>query len=124
MNIQSKNPQLILTYDINPLIGARELDALDRFIERALRVMEHGARDKGYNGAFHQQGYSLQIEHAEDHLRARGRIDPGSGEDELVHAGVRIIYAVDEKYHHETGDTEPCEPPAETLTSSQLSGGT
>lgn len=82
-------------------IGINELEALDTAVRCMIQVLEHGARDKSYDGKFIEQGYEVQIEHAIDHLKNRGKPDPQSGLDELTHSLMRIALAVALSQSHE-----------------------
>ena len=68
--------QLILEIPAN--IGHAESAAIVHAVERLIAVMSHGAL-KGYDGKFVEQGYDVQLNHLEDHLRLRGKIDEDSG---------------------------------------------
>jgi len=80
-------------FEVSPLIGPEELMAMHEAVAGMLAVLEHGAVDKAYQGRFIADGYSTQIEHAEDHLRRRGQPDRQSGYDELLHALTRLALA-------------------------------
>jgi hypothetical protein len=82
------------SHSVSVRINAAELDAVDVAIREVLRVLEHGAHDRHYSAAFARDGYDLQINRAEDHLRARGKLDEGSGLDQLKHALTRLVLAV------------------------------
>lgn len=115
MNIESRTEsELVLTYDVDPLIGLDELRALDNMMERALRVLGYAARHKHYHGRFRKQGIIAQMQHAAEHVRHRDRIDHETGELELVHAWVRMAFEHELKANR---DTEPHELSPETLVS-------
>jgi hypothetical protein len=82
------------SHTVSVLVNAAELAAVDVAIREVLRVLEHGAHDRHYSTAFARDGYDLQINRAEDHLRARGKLDEGSGLDQLKHALTRLVLAV------------------------------
>lgn len=82
-----------LEFDVSPNIGTSELDAIHMTVGGMFQVLEHGARDKRYDGAFIKQGYAVQIQHAHKHLRHRGRPDLQSGLDQILHAITRLALA-------------------------------
>lgn len=82
-----------IEFQISPLIGEAELLAVHRAVGGMLAVLEHGANDKQYDGKFIEQGYKVQIAHAVNHLRHRGRPDPQSGLDEILHTITRLAFA-------------------------------
>src|SRR5512140_1931379 len=79
--------------DARGVIGDAEMAAAAHAYCVILEVFKQGARVRGHNGDFIRQGYNVQIDHLEDHLRARGKIDPDSGRDHLDNAGGRWALA-------------------------------
>jgi hypothetical protein len=92
-HVIGKRSSVHFEFEISSLIGDDELEAVHESIAGILSVLEHGARDKKYQGRFLSEGYSTQIEHAENHLRRRGRADRQSGLDEILHAIARLTFA-------------------------------
>lgn len=79
------------------VVGDAEMIAAMHAFVCDLQVFMHGALDRGHcNGEFIRQGYNVQIEHMEDHLRARGKTDPDSGLDHqrLGHARCTLANAL------------------------------
>ena len=80
--------------DATRVVGDDELEAAVHAFCCDLEVFKHGARDQGHRGEFIRQGYNVQIEHLEEHLRRRGKPDPDSGLDGLKHTHGRCTLAL------------------------------